>query len=114
MMAMPEARRSKTDIRREMMMLTTHPSAKNNDVAVSKRLMLDATPNAVMPELLTRTQMAELCQVSERTAWQWAKDGIAPPPLKIGKGTVRYSRRAYEQWVSAGCKPCNGGLASAT
>ena len=31
--------------------------------------------------------------------------------LRIGKGTVRYSRRAYEQWIVAGCPPCNGGHA---
>ena len=65
-------------------------------------------------ELLTLKALSKALMVSERTAWQWAKDGIAPYPLPIGKGTVRYSRRAYEQWVSGGCKPMNGGLANAT
>ncbi len=60
------------------------------------------------PELLNLRQLAALCQVSERTAWQWANDGTAPPPLRIGKGTVRYSRRAYADWVAAGCPRIDG------
>jgi predicted DNA-binding transcriptional regulator AlpA len=64
-------------------------------------------------ELLTLKQLAALLSVSERTAWQWATDGTAPPPLRIGRGTVRYSRRAYEQWIAAGCPRCNGVAAQA-
>jgi predicted DNA-binding transcriptional regulator AlpA len=60
-------------------------------------------------ELLTLPQAAALCGVSQRTLWGWATAGISPPPLKIGKGVVRYSRRAYADWVSCGCPPCNGG-----
>ena len=55
------------------------------------------------PELLTLPQVAALCGVSQRTAWGWANDGVSPPALKISKGTVRYSRRAYELWVADGC-----------
>ena len=55
-------------------------------------------------------EAAKLCAVSERTLWAWSHDGTAPAALRIGKGTVRYSRRAYEQWVAAGC-PRNGGHA---
>ncbi len=65
--------------------------------------------NTTIPELLTLKELAALCQVSERTAWQWATDGTAPPALKIGRGTVRYSRRAYEQWIAAGCPRIDGG-----
>ena len=64
------------------------------------------TPDA--PELLTLPQCAKLCNVSQRTLWGWATSGTAPPALRIGKGVVRYSRRAYETWVSNGCQPCNG------
>lgn len=60
-------------------------------------------------ELLTLPQVAKLCNVSQRTLWGWAVAGISPAPLKIGKGTVRYSRRAYERWVAAGCHPVIGG-----
>jgi predicted DNA-binding transcriptional regulator AlpA len=59
-------------------------------------------------ELLTLPQVAALCGVSQRTIWGWAESGIAPPSLKIGKGTVRYSRRAYVDWCNRGCPPCNG------
>ena len=72
--------------------------------------MPTSTPvsQAAAPELLTLRQAAELCGVSERTLWSWARDGIAPAPLKIGKGTVRYSRAAYLAWVEGGCKPVDG------
>ena len=63
-------------------------------------------------ELLTLPQAAALCGVSQRTLWGWATAGISPPPLKIGKGTVRYSRAAYVAWIAGGCKPCNGGHAN--
>ncbi len=69
---------------------------------------MTSDPSAALAELLTLPQVAELCQVSPRTVWGWATSGIAPPPLKIGKGTVRYSRRAYEQWVTAGCPRIDG------
>ena len=59
-------------------------------------------------ELMTLEQTALLCGVSPRTLWSWARDGIAPAPLKIGKGTVRYSRAAYLGWVEGGCKPVDG------
>ncbi len=65
-------------------------------------------PSTTIPELLNLRQLAALCQVSTRTAWQWATDGTAPPAIKIGKGTVRYSRRAYQEWIAAGCKPLHG------
>ena len=61
------------------------------------------------PELLNLPQMAARCGVSPRTAWGWATAGISPPPLRIGKGTVRYSGAAYADWVSRGCPTCNGG-----
>ncbi len=61
------------------------------------------------PELLTLPQVAKLCGVSQRTVWGWATDGTAPSALKIGKGTVRYSRRAYERWIAAGCPRIDGG-----
>jgi predicted DNA-binding transcriptional regulator AlpA len=65
--------------------------------------------NRIEGELLTLGQCAKLCQVSPRSLWSWARNGTAPPPLKIGKGTVRYSRREYVGWIAGGCKPVNGG-----
>ena len=59
--------------------------------------------DCITPELLTLKQAAELCGVSERTLWTWARSGAAPSPLKIHRGTVRYSRPAYLAWIAAGC-----------
>ncbi|MGD0897576.1 MAG: helix-turn-helix domain-containing protein [Thermoguttaceae bacterium] len=61
-------------------------------------------------ELLTLRQAAELCGVSDRTLWAWANSGISPSPLRIGKGTVRYSRAAYLAWIAGGCKTTQGRL----
>ena len=63
----------------------------------------------VAPELLTLRQAAELCGVSQRTLWTWARSGASPPPLHIHKGTCRYSRPAYVAWIAAGCPRVNGG-----
>jgi predicted DNA-binding transcriptional regulator AlpA len=64
---------------------------------------------AQSPELLTLKEAAALCSVSERTLWGWAQSGAAPPPLRIGRGTVRYSRPEYIQWIASGCRPVEGG-----
>jgi predicted DNA-binding transcriptional regulator AlpA len=63
----------------------------------------------ILPELLTLRQAADLCAVSERTLWTWARSGASPAPLKIHKGIVRYSRAAYVAWIAGGCKPIQGG-----
>lgn len=67
------------------------------------------SPPSTGAELLTLAQTAALCGVSQRTLWDWANSGIAPPALKIGKRTVRYSRAAYLEWVKNGCRPVQGG-----
>jgi len=59
-------------------------------------------------ELMTLNQLAQLLQVSQRTAWGWAHDGTAPPPLAIGRGTVRYSRASYLAWIANGCPRVDG------
>ena len=68
---------------------------------------------SALPELLTLEQAARLCQVSPRTLWTWATTGISPAPARIGKGTTRYRRREYEQWVDGGCQPIQGGASHA-
>jgi predicted DNA-binding transcriptional regulator AlpA len=67
---------------------------------------------AILPELLTTRQAAQLCAVGERTWWRWSRSGIAPKPLKIGdgkQGAVRYSRRVIMAWLEAGCPRTKGG-----
>ena len=77
--------------------------------------MRSSTPTtdapAIVPELLTTRQAAELCGVGERTFWRWSRCGIAPRPIKIGdgrQGAVRYFRRAIMAWLEAGCPRTNG------
>jgi hypothetical protein len=70
--------------------------------------MFKATPaETIVPELLTLQQAAELCGVSPRTLWTWATMGAGPAPPRIHKGTARYGRPAYLEWISGGCKPLN-------
>ena len=64
------------------------------------------------PELLTLHQAAELCNVSDRTLWKWARSGISPAPRKFGsskQSTVRYVREEYEAWVRNHCEPVKEG-----
>ena len=70
---------------------------------------MSSTTTEPIAELLTLREAAALCNVSQRTLWGWATAGVSPPALKIGKGTVRYSRRAYAEWVLRGCQRCDGG-----
>ena len=70
---------------------------------------MTSTMPETIAELMMLRETAAFCGVSPRTLWGWAESGISPPPLKIGKGTVRYSRRAYTDWVLHYCPPCNGG-----
>jgi predicted DNA-binding transcriptional regulator AlpA len=73
-------------------------------------MLVRATPTeSITPELLTLQQAADLCGVSARTLWTWATTGASPAPLKIHKGTVRYSRPAYVAWIAAGCQRVDGG-----
>ena len=62
----------------------------------------------IQPELMTLEQAAAYCAVSPRALWGWAERWHPHPPAKIGKGTVRYSRRAYEGWIAAGCPRIDG------
>jgi len=65
--------------------------------------------STIEPGLLTLRQAASRCGVSERALWGWARSGASPAPLKIGKGTVRYSKPAYVEWIKAGCPRIDGG-----
>lgn len=66
------------------------------------------TPQAVgiVPELLTVKQAAQLCGIGTRTLWRWSRSGIAPAPIKIGRGlraAVRYRRQDLLAWIADGC-----------
>ena len=65
----------------------------------------------ITPELLTTAEAARLANVGERTWWRWSRSGIAPPPLKIGRGkqgAVRFRRADIMAWIDGGCPRCDG------
>jgi len=60
------------------------------------------------PALLTTKQAAQLAGCGERTWWRWSRSGLAPRPVKIGRGTraaTRYRRQEILAWIDGGCKP---------
>ena len=56
----------------------------------------------ITKELLTRKDIAELCQVSPLTVIRWEQCGKLPA-IRLGSGSVRYKRSDVEIFL-AGCK----------
>jgi predicted DNA-binding transcriptional regulator AlpA len=70
------------------------------------------TPTDIVPELLDTHQAARLVNCGERTLWRWSRSGIAPAPIKIGRGlraAVRYRRAELLEWIADGCPRCERG-----
>lgn len=62
--------------------------------------------SGIVPELLSEKQAAQLCGIGTRTLWRWSRSGIAPAPIKIGRGlraAVRYRRQDLLAWIADGC-----------
>ena len=59
-----------------------------------------------LPSLLTESETAELVGIRPRTWRRWTRSGLAPAPVKIGRGTrpaIRFRRDELLQWVDDGC-----------
>jgi excisionase family DNA binding protein len=56
----------------------------------------------ITKELLTRKDIAELCQVSALTVIRWEQSGKLPA-IRLGAGSVRYKRADVEAFL-AGCQ----------
>jgi excisionase family DNA binding protein len=52
------------------------------------------------PELLTVQEVAELLGIGRRSISRHVQNGCLPPPLRLGRRTLRYSRRAVLDWVA--------------
>jgi predicted DNA-binding transcriptional regulator AlpA len=68
-------------------------------------------PAAIVAELLTTKQAAEMAGCGERTWWAWSRSGLAPRPLQIGFGTrpaCRYRRSEILAWIQSGCPRVDG------
>lgn len=58
-----------------------------------------STAQAPPPEVLMSTaDVAELCQVPERTVMHWRETRTGPPFIRLG-GRVRYRRDAVLSWI---------------
>ena len=74
---------------------------------------MDTTPDTrrledTLPPAITNAQAAALAGAGERTWWRWSREGLAPPPRKIGHGPkapVRYIRDEVLAWIAAGMPP---------
>ena len=61
-----------------------------------------------LPALLTESQAADLVGVAYRTWRRWSRSGLAPAPIKIGRGVrpaIRFQRDEILGWIENGCKP---------
>ena len=61
-----------------------------------------------LPVLLTEKQAAELAGIKPRTWRRWTRSGLAPAPIKIGRGVrpaIRFRRDEILKWIEGGCKP---------
>ena len=61
-----------------------------------------------LPTLLTEPQAAKLVGVAYRTWRRWTRTGLAPAPIKIGRGVrpaIRFGRDEILAWIENGCKP---------
>jgi excisionase family DNA binding protein len=54
--------------------------------------------------MLTLDGVAKYLNVTRRTVQRYVKAGLIPAPRRIG-GSVRWDKRALDEWASDGCKP---------
>ena len=69
-------------------------------------MTVEKTPD--LPALLTEHEAAELAGIAYRTWRRWTRSGLAPAPIKIGRGVrpaIRFQRDEILGWIQGGCKP---------
>jgi prophage regulatory protein len=57
----------------------------------------------VEPLLLTATEAARLCGVSEATWYRMASGARTPAPIRLSRGCVRWRLDELRDWIAAGC-----------
>ena len=50
---------------------------------------------------LTRKQLAEYLNVSERTADRWYRDGAGPPAIRLGAKRIVYDVNEVDAWAAS-------------
>ena len=51
------------------------------------------------PEMLTLQEVADLLGIGLRSLNRNVQTGLFPPPIRLGRRTLRYSRRAWLAWI---------------
>lgn len=57
-----------------------------------------------LPAYLRDVDVAALFGISRITVWRWARDGLLPPPVKLGPHTTRWNSAEIESWVDGKCR----------
>jgi predicted DNA-binding transcriptional regulator AlpA len=53
----------------------------------------------VKPEMLSLREVAQLLGIGLRSLGRNVNEGLFPPPVRLGRRTLRYSRRAVLAWI---------------
>jgi excisionase family DNA binding protein len=84
---------------------TTEPPAALNGRAEAEPPEGQA---GVLPLLLALPEVAGLLRLSERTVKRMTAEGMIPGVCRPYGRSVRYSRKAVEEWIARGCPPVRG------
>ena len=56
--------------------------------------------NDVRPDLLlTVREVARRLALATRTVWKWSRSGQLPPPVRLGRRTLRWRAAEIERYV---------------
>jgi predicted DNA-binding transcriptional regulator AlpA len=58
-------------------------------------------------DFITRTEAAKLLGVHPATVTRLERRGLFPTSIRLGRGVLRYERRAVERFLATGCKAEN-------
>ena len=59
------------------------------------------------PQFLTASELACLLRVTRWVLWDWRRHRIGPPFVKLARGTLRYPRAAFENYIARHIKEGN-------
>lgn len=56
------------------------------------------------PKLLTKKELAEMLQLSQRTVYRMVMEKRLPQPIKLGV-SVRWRQETIQEWIESDCQP---------
>ena len=54
-------------------------------------------------KLLTAKMVGEVLNVSKRQVFRLRSAGLICPPVRVGRGAIRWRQSDVEKWISIGC-----------